>query len=88
MTPQPCGTEAAYRRHWRNREPACEPCLDAHAAYCRRFSGAQPRSHQPCGTPAAARRHRRNGEKPCPACRTATAADSRVRYHRTKELAR
>ena len=27
---QPCGTEAAYQRHRRNAEVACEECLRAH----------------------------------------------------------
>jgi len=26
---QPCGTAAAYRRHLRNSEPPCQPCIDA-----------------------------------------------------------
>jgi hypothetical protein len=29
---QPCGTEAAYRRHLRANETACEPCLAANRA--------------------------------------------------------
>jgi len=28
---QPCGTEAAYQRHRRRKEPACYPCLQANA---------------------------------------------------------
>lgn len=27
---QPCGTEAAYQRHRRSGEPACESCIRAH----------------------------------------------------------
>lgn len=27
---KPCGTNGAYRRHRRNGEDACVPCLDAH----------------------------------------------------------
>jgi hypothetical protein len=27
----PHGTPAAYKRHQRRREPACQACLDAHA---------------------------------------------------------
>lgn len=27
---KPCGTEAAYRRHLRNGEPACDKCRAAH----------------------------------------------------------
>lgn len=30
---RPCGTEAAYRRHHRNRQVACAACLRAHAEY-------------------------------------------------------
>lgn len=32
---QPCGTRAAYRRHRRLGENACQPCKDAAAAYKR-----------------------------------------------------
>ena len=34
---QPCGTRAAYRRHRRAGEQACQPCKDAVAAYKRNF---------------------------------------------------
>lgn len=30
----PCGTPAAYQRHWRRGE-VCQPCRDAWARYCR-----------------------------------------------------
>ena len=30
---QPCGTPAAYKRHRRNGEPACEKCLAANRVY-------------------------------------------------------
>lgn len=29
--PKPCGTNAAYRRHLRHGEPACESCRQANA---------------------------------------------------------
>lgn len=29
---KPCGTEAAYQRHLRNKEIACDDCLAAHRA--------------------------------------------------------
>ena len=32
VTPHPCGTEAAYRRHHRKGEPVCEPCAEANNA--------------------------------------------------------
>lgn len=28
-----CGTDSAYRQHRARDEPACDPCLDAHARY-------------------------------------------------------
>lgn len=34
-TPAPCGTYAAYQRHWKRGEDACRPCKDAAAAYVR-----------------------------------------------------
>lgn len=30
--PAECGTDSGYRRHFREGEPACEPCRRAHAA--------------------------------------------------------
>ncbi|HKU52095.1 MAG TPA: hypothetical protein VJQ25_06490, partial [Nitrospira sp.] len=33
---QPCGTNAAYARHLRNKEVACAKCLAAHAEAIRR----------------------------------------------------
>ncbi len=32
---KPCGTNAAYGRHFRNRETACGPCRDARSGYIR-----------------------------------------------------
>lgn len=29
---QPCGTPAAYQRHWRRGERPCRPCVEAHYA--------------------------------------------------------
>lgn len=34
---QPCGTRAAYRRHRRRGETACQPCRDAAAAFKRKY---------------------------------------------------
>jgi hypothetical protein len=33
---QPCGTEAAHKRHLRHRQVPCEPCYAAMAAASRR----------------------------------------------------
>jgi hypothetical protein len=34
---EPCGTLAAYRRHLRHGEEACQPCKDANAARSREY---------------------------------------------------
>jgi hypothetical protein len=64
---KPCGTNAAYNRHIRYGEKACQPCKDAHADHTRAF---RPRTRQPapCGTATAYRRHYARGEKPCQEC--------------------
>jgi hypothetical protein len=33
--PAPCGTIAAYQRHYYHGEPVCEACREAHNAYRR-----------------------------------------------------
>jgi hypothetical protein len=55
----PCGTVAAYRRHIRNGEEACEDCLTA-------INPARM-----CGTNAGYQKHHRNNETPCEPCRLA-----------------
>ena len=32
-----CGTPAGYEAHWRNDEPACDECRQAHAERSRRY---------------------------------------------------
>lgn len=66
---QPCGTKAAYNRHSRRKEEACEPCKEAKRVADRK----------PCGTEAAYQRHRRNHEVPCEACYEAHAEYNRER---------
>lgn len=40
----PCGTDAAYRRHWRRGEKPCRPCTTAHTeAATRRLAEDQRR---------------------------------------------
>jgi hypothetical protein len=39
---EPCGTNAAYARHVKRGEPACQPCRDAHRIYVAGFK----RSHK------------------------------------------
>jgi len=48
---KPCGTPAAYRRHLRYGQDACQACLDAEAAR-RRPEGNPPRIPAQHGTPS------------------------------------
>ena len=38
--PQPCGTNAAYVRHIKQKTPVCEPCREAKRVYSRKQRGA------------------------------------------------
>lgn len=38
---QPCGTIAAYNRHVKRRDPACQPCRAARAEYSRQWRRAK-----------------------------------------------
>jgi hypothetical protein len=72
----PCGTEAAYQRHYRWKEAACEPCKRAHsqAELERRARKVQrrPASQAPaCGTARGYRQHQRRHEETCGPCRAA-----------------
>jgi hypothetical protein len=84
---QPCGTEAAYRRHLKYGEEPCEPCREAflRAAQARserhrRKRGSKVRGLQPCGTAAAYQRHKLHGEEPCEACKQALRESRRASY--------
>lgn len=68
---QPCGTIAAYVRHYRNGEAPCEACHAARVAYDRSRYVPHPRRAAPCGTTAGYQRHLRDGEETCRACRDA-----------------
>ncbi len=76
----PCGTEAAYRRHLRWGQPACNACRVAHSRLQAEWrekarESEQPRELVPCGTDTAYRRHLRRREVPCRACCDAHAAE-------------
>ena len=77
----PCGTLAAYKRHKRMGEEACDPCKDANAEAVAKYRGGtttgkrRPR-HAECGSYSACIRHRRKGEPVDLACRL---AESRYR---------
>ena len=76
----PCGTEAAYQRHCRWKEAACEPCKRVHServVEMRRRRMARRAALNPatvadlCGTTRGYRRHGRRREESCAACRRA-----------------
>ena len=73
----PCGTPAAWQRHWRKGEPPCELCAEVHKPRPKR-TGRVP--SRPCGTYSAAVRHRRHGEEPCAACKAAEKEYTRQLY--------
>lgn len=69
---EPCGTNAAYIRHVRRKEPTCQACRDAHAAYNREHEGGgRPRGEAKCGTQAGYDKHLRRRQETCAECRAA-----------------
>ena len=92
---KPHGTVAAYYRHWRRGESACEPCRSAIAADRReqRKRNRKPRPVVECGTTSGYRLHRKLGEPTCPECRAAMAVyrqqqTANLRARRMAEAAR
>lgn len=59
ITPAPCGSHPARRRHSRRNE-TCQTCETL-------FAAAREARLVPCGSEAARRRHRKEGET-CPTC--------------------
>ena len=83
-----CGTDAGYYRHHRTlHEPACEACMDAHAAAARRRTGGKTRQRAVCGTDAGYCRHLRRAQVPCGPCTGAHAAAERRRAQARKDRA-
>lgn len=71
---QPCGTNAAARRHRSKGEELCFPCRVAEANYqaeLRSRPKEQPEDVPKCGTNAGWSRHQRRGEPIDDACRAA-----------------
>jgi len=69
------GTAAKYQNGCR-----CAPCTKANTEYCRRFTGAKPRTEPEHGT---ASRYVHRGCR-CDLCRAAQSAAARARYARKK----
>ena len=85
---KPCGTYAAWKRHWDHGETVCDACGEARRIYeeqRRRRRGAQPRQVPVCGTYSGYSAHYRNGEDPCRACLDAHAGYMLL-YRRTIRL--
>ena len=79
-TVQPCGTSAAWQRHWRRGEPPCELCAQVHKP-----GGTKGRpAGRSCGTMAGYARHKRHGEQPCQACTAAEREYNRQLYLRKR----
>ena len=83
----PCGTQGAYDRHIRRKEPIDDACRKAHADR-RREDRARARENAPCGTVAGYQRHRRYGEEACGQCLEANRVNSAVRRARRAEQKR
>ena len=82
---QPCGTNAAYQRHLKYKQVACNRCLKAHAEYMAAWKAGTLPVPPPvkCGTETGYRRHRQRREPSCEACRA-----YRRRYMRAWRKAR
>lgn len=82
---KPCGTLAAYRRHYLHGEKPCEPCAEANRAYQKELYRQRNPNPRPTGRPETAKcgtrsgymAHRRRNELACQACLDATAAVQR-----------
>lgn len=73
---QPCGTKAAWQRHWRKGEPPCELCAQVHKPSTKKGRPVV----RACGTMAGFARHKRHGEQPCVACQAAHREYTRQLY--------
>lgn len=81
---QPCGSLAAWQRHYRAKETICDPCAEAKLVADRARSAANrkgppPREH---GTPKGRNQHYRLGEPICGPCKNAYNADQRQRQRK------
>lgn len=83
---KPCGTLAAYQRHLKDGEPACEACLAARAAYSRDYRAGLVRAREPaqCGTLKGYYSHRNRKSQACRACLDAYAVYTKDRRARIR----
>lgn len=71
---KPCGTEAAAKRHVRDREPLCEACVAGRAARNKNLQKKPEHNRGTThGTASGNLWHYRHGEKPCTPCREAAS---------------
>lgn len=73
--PKPHGTKAAYQRHLKYGEDACDACKEALAKYKRDYRAGLVPKREPakCGTLRGYEAHRYRKEKACRACLDAFA---------------
>lgn len=85
---KPCGTNAAYVRHFKRHEDPCAACTEARREYVaeHRKSRTRRRAEAKCGTYPGAVRHYRNKEPACSKCKQATNAYRRA-HRATKKAA-
>lgn len=74
---QPCGTEAAARRHTYYKEPLCDECAKGRAE--RKAANVKPPKTAPCGTVGAYQRHLRHNEPTDEPCREANRVYNRAK---------
>ena len=84
--PKPCGTLAAYRRHLRHGEIACDDCVRANRDAKQNRGTPTPDRRKPIvhGTTAGYKQHRYRGEQPCLLCLMAERDKQRARAARRR----
>ena len=89
---QPCGTDAAYRRHRYNGEDPCAECHAARNREQREYNWSngihQERVVAECGTVSAWNRHQYRNEPTDALCRQAHAEDMKRWHYNTRLRAR
>lgn len=85
-----CGSRRGYRKHHREGEQPCRPCLDANRDYRRELAArryvpperrTEPTDTGACGSARGYARHHAAGEHACDACKRSQADTMREHYH-------
>jgi len=89
VTKTVCGTRAGHIRHYKKKEPYCEPCKQANREYQKEFRKKQiipieervpPTVRKQCGTTRGSDSHYYYGEHPCEPCKKAGNERHKNRY--------